>query len=93
MLCEVRYHLYNLKHVKNTAGVSLLVKLHPATLLKVTVLHRCFSRFLDCKNGTKPHKASHLYKYFDTHCPLLGKYIHRRLAENHYSGNNEKINK
>ena len=30
-----------------------------ATLLKVTVLHGCFSRFLNCANGTKSRKASH----------------------------------
>ena len=32
----------------------------PATLLKVTLLHGCFSRFLNCTNGTKSHKASHM---------------------------------
>ena len=54
-------HLYNLKNVKNTdGGVLLLVKLHakPAALLKVTLLHGCFSGFLNCANGTKPRKAS-----------------------------------
>ena len=28
-----------------------------ATLLKVTFLQRCFSRFLNCRNGTKLRKA------------------------------------
>ena len=32
----------------------------PATSLKVTFLHGCFSRFLNCTNGTKSRKASHL---------------------------------
>ena len=32
----------------------------PATLLKVTPLHGCFSRFLICINGTKSRKASHI---------------------------------
>ena len=32
----------------------------PATLLKVFFLHGCFSRFLDCTNGTKLRKASHM---------------------------------
>ena len=48
--CAIRYHLYNLKYVKNThGGVLLLVVklLQPATLLKVTLLRGCFSRF--CK--------------------------------------------
>ena len=60
MLCAIWYHLYNLKNVKNThGGVLLLVK--PATLLKVTLLRGCFSRFLNCANGTKSNKASHMF--------------------------------
>ena len=41
-------------------GVLLLVKLQAATLLKTTHLHGCFSRFLNCTNGTKSRKASHI---------------------------------
>ena len=52
MPCAIWYHLYNLKHVKNV--------LQPATLLKVTLLHGCYSRFLNCTNGTKLRKASHI---------------------------------
>ena len=33
----------------------------PTTLLKVLHLHGCFSRFLNCTNGTKSHRASHIY--------------------------------
>ena len=29
-------------------------------VLKVTLLHGCFARFLNCTNGPKPRKASHL---------------------------------
>ena len=36
----------------------------PATLLKVTLLHGCFSGFLNCTNGTKSRNASHMYVYF-----------------------------
>ena len=32
-----------------------------ATLLKVALLHGCFSRFLNCTNGTKSRKASHMH--------------------------------
>ena len=32
----------------------------PATSLKVTFLHGCFSRFLNCTNGTKSRKTSHI---------------------------------
>ena len=42
MLCAIWYHLYNLKNLKNTDG-----GVKPATLLKVTLLHRCFSRFFN----------------------------------------------
>ena len=33
-------------------------KLQPATLLKVALLHGCFSRFLNCSNCTKSRKVS-----------------------------------
>ena len=39
----------------------LLVKLQASALLKVTLLHGCFSRFLKCTNGTKSRKVSHIY--------------------------------
>ena len=29
-------------------------------ILKVTLLHGCFSRFLNCTNGAKSQKASHI---------------------------------
>ena len=38
VVTAILYHLYNLKNVKNTHGEVLL-------LLKVALLHRCFSRF------------------------------------------------
>ena len=31
------------------------------TGLKVTLLHRCFLHFLNCRNGTKFCKAPHIY--------------------------------
>ena len=34
--------------------------LQPATSLKVTLLYGCFSRFLNCENGAKLRKASHM---------------------------------
>ena len=52
MLCPVRYHSHHYKNVKNSHGGASLNK--PATLLKITFLHRCFSRF----KGTKSRKAS-----------------------------------
>ena len=47
MFCVIWYHLYNLKNAKSI-------------LLIVTLLHGCFSHFLNCKNNTKLCKASHI---------------------------------
>ena len=47
-ICDALRDLYNLKNVKNTHGeVLLLVK------FQAILLHGCFSRFLNCTNGTK----------------------------------------
>ena len=61
--CAIWYHLYNLKNVKNTHGGVLIIV--PATLLKLTLLHGCFSRFLNCTNVTKSRIASHIVKAFN----------------------------
>ena len=53
MRCAVWYHLYNLKNVKN---------IHGGVLLKVTLLHGCFSRFLNCTNRTKPWSAPYIIR-------------------------------
>ena len=47
-ICDALRDLYN------------LYKLILATLLKVTLFHGCFSRFLNCTNATKSRKASHI---------------------------------
>ena len=54
--------LVQIKNVKNThRGVlGLNLRLKPEALLKVTLLHVCFSRFLNCTNDTKLRKASHM---------------------------------
>ena len=36
---------------------------NPATLLKLRLLHWCFSRFLNCTNGTKSRNASHILSH------------------------------
>ena len=59
MFCAICYHLYSLKIVKNTHGGGLL--LEPATLLKVTLLHGCFSRFFNFTDGIKLRNASHIF--------------------------------
>ena len=35
----------------------------PWRSVTLTLLHRCFSRFLNCTNGTKPRKASHIFSF------------------------------
>ena len=49
MLCATCYNLHKLKYEKNTHGGNV----KPATLLKITLLHTCFPRFLNCTNGAK----------------------------------------
>ena len=60
------------KNVTNTHGrVLILVKLQaeqscrlqPVTLLKLTLLHRCFSHFFNCTNGTKSRNAPHISNF------------------------------
>ena len=60
MVCAIWDHLDNIKNVKNTHGEVLLSVTLQATLLKVTLLHGCISRFLNCANGTKWRNASHM---------------------------------
>ena len=60
MLCAIWYHLYNSKKVRNThGGVLFLEKLQALAAIKVTLLHGCFSFFLNCKNSIKSRNASH----------------------------------
>ena len=48
---------YNWKNMKITHQSCIL---QPATLLKVSPLYGCFSHFLNCTNGTKSRKVSHI---------------------------------
>ena len=48
------------KHPSRSVTFSKVAGLKPATLLKVKFFHGCFSRFLNCVNGTKSHNASYL---------------------------------
>ena len=40
-------------------------RLQPATLLKVTLLLRCFSRFFNCAHGIKSRNAPHILPLLD----------------------------
>ena len=48
------------KNVKKTHEGILLLGLEPATLLNIALPHGLFSCFLNCANGIKSHKASHV---------------------------------
>ena len=48
------------------SGVFMVYKMEHAALLKVTLVHGCFSRFLNCTNGTKSRKASYLLQWLRT---------------------------
>ena len=55
MLCAIWYYLCNLENVEKTH-----IGKHP-TLLKVPLLHGCFSCLLNCTNGAKLCNASDIY--------------------------------
>ena len=64
MLSAIWYNLYSFKNVKNTHGRLLFFKKLQSsalTLLKVTPLSGCYSRFLNFTNDVKARKASHTY--------------------------------
>ena len=48
------------KHIWRSATFSKVAGKKSATLLKVALLHECFSRFLNYSNGTKSRKTSHM---------------------------------
>ena len=48
------------KHSWRSVNFSKVAGFKPATLLKLTLLHGCFSRFLNCANVTKSHNAPHI---------------------------------
>ena len=62
VFCAIWYHWNNLKNVKNTLGGRLLL-LKPTTLLKIALLHGCFSCFLNCTNGTKSRNVPHFITF------------------------------
>ena len=46
--------------LQSKSPYSVQIQEIPATLLKITLFHGCFSRFLNCTNGTKSRKAPHI---------------------------------
>ena len=68
--CAICYHLYNLKKREKHPWRSV-------THSKVAsnTLHVCFSRFLNCRNGTKSHKTSPLSERHSCEFLLSGKVL------------------
>ena len=63
MYCGIWYYLYNFKKREKYPWRSVTFNkfskvANLATLLKVTLLHGSFRRFLNCTNGSKSRKAS-----------------------------------
>ena len=61
MLCAIWHHLNNLKNMKTPMEECYFIgDFHGGILLKLTLFHGCFSRFLNCKNDNKSGKASQM---------------------------------
>ena len=43
-----------------SVNFSKVAGFKPRSLLKLTLLHGCFSRFLNCTNGTKSRNTPHM---------------------------------
>ena len=61
------------KHSWMSVNFSKVTGWKPATLLKLTLLHRCFSRFLSCANGTKLRNASDMIYIVVSFYPSLNR--------------------
>ena len=85
MRCAIWYHLSNLKNLKNIHEEVLILISLPATLLKLTLLHGCFSRFLNWTNGTKSRNAPQMiliFRFSDSHFPTIFKISVMFLCDN-----------
>ena len=67
IICDVQRNLKpfvqfkkHKKHPWRSVTSSKVAGFQPATLLKVTLLYGCFSRFLNCAYGTKLCNSSHI---------------------------------
>ena len=58
------------KHRWSSIAFNKVADFEPGTLLKVTLLHGCFSRFLNCTNCIKLRNESHIIfkNIFLNHC-------------------------
>ena len=75
--CAIWYYLCNLKNVKSARGRVLLLVKFTFYLLKITLLHGCFSRFL--KLQMVPHRAKKHHVCRRSFQPLIIRYFFTRL--------------
>ena len=60
MYLFIKYKLFSASNYFVPSAINILGgRLKPVTSIKVTLLHGCFSHFLNCTNGTKSRKAPH----------------------------------
>ena len=74
LICNALCDLVPFVQFKKRKNTHRGVLLHPATLLKVSLLHGCFSRFLNCTNGTKSSKLSNRYVVHENDQVKLSEY-------------------
>ena len=63
------------KHPWKSVNFSRVAGFKPATLPKLTLLHGFFSRFLNCKNGTKLRNAPQMVIFKRLHIIRVKKYL------------------
>ena len=63
------------KHPWRSVNFSRVAGFKPATLPKLTLLHGFFSRFLNCKNGTKSRNAPQMVIFKRLHIIRVKKYL------------------
>ena len=74
--CAIWYRLYNFKKREKHPWRS--VTFSNVAGVKLTFLHQCFSRFLNCTNGTKQRNASHINIWKN-----INPQIYRKNENNH----------
>ena len=78
------------KHPWRSVTFRKVACFYPATLIKGTHLHGCFSRFLNCTNDTKLRNVSHIRKQGDCFLPGRSNFWKYKNI-NYFAGANSKI--
>ena len=81
----VKFKKREKKNLWRKVTLSKVASLKAATLLKVTLLHGCFLRFLNCTTGTKSHNAIHIFFLTREHKAKFECYINHPCPASHMS--------